>query len=242
LLENAREICGNADSHVDLEGLTAEKIMDSCFRDVSPILIANPERQEAATDFAQYWSRPFAIPILALMTAVATLVLIYMCCRTVSPSNFMLSRALLDPTSRWIGIFGFAIFGCLLISCEMKAGTSFGRPLIVAFAVFLETLVIDNYGVSHVIWTIVFFLVASAYLLTCVRLPKLSLVYALAIAAFFLAWLLGVGDGVVSILQLLAIGMLVLVVTVHMFDAYAKQLNEETWSCSPVSSHERSEF
>jgi hypothetical protein len=43
--------------------------------------------------------------------------------------------------------------------------------------------------------------------------------------AFLVAWLLRVGDGVVSALQLSTVVMLMLVITLHMFRAYARQLD-----------------
>lgn len=165
----------------------------------------------------------FAVPILAIVTLVATLVLIYACCRTVSPSNFMITRAFLDPTSRWIGMCGFAVFGCLLTACEVKTGTFLSRCIAVPLAVFLEALVIDNYGVTHVIWTFGFFIAGSVYIVTCIRHANWSFVYFLVVVAFLVAWLLRVGDGVVSALQLLTVVMLMFVITLHMFRVYAQQ-------------------
>jgi hypothetical protein len=187
--------------------------------------IINPELQKARANSRRDQGMYFTIPILAIVTLVATLVLVYACCQTISLSNFMITRAFLDPTSRWIGISGFAVFGCLLIACEAKTGTFFSRCVVVPLAVFLEALVIDNYGITHVVWTFGFFISGSVYIVTCVRHAKWSFVYFLVVMAFLVAWLLRVGDGVVSALQLSTVVMLMLVITLHMFRAYARQLD-----------------
>jgi len=194
----------------------------------------NPEIQRARGNSRQAQGMFFTIPILAIVTIVATLVLIYACCRTVSLSNFMVTRAFLDPTSRGIGISGFALFGCFLIACEINTGTYFSRCVAVPFTIFLEALVIDNYGVTHVLWTFAFFITASVYVLTCVRLARWSYIYFAAVMSFFAAWLLRVGDGIVSVFQLLTVVMLMFVVTLHMFRSHARQLENGIASAEAV--------
>lgn len=196
--------------------------------------------QKAAVKYRKWLANAHVLPVLTLTTIFTTLVLMYAYCGTVSGSNFMVTRATLDPASRAIALCGFALTGLLLVACEVRVGTVFSRWLVVALAVCLEAIVVINYGIVHVAWTFGFFVAATVYIIAIIRVPRLTYAYFLIVASFALAWGLRVGDDIVSILQLSTILTIGLLMTLHMFAAFSRR-QAEAMRASSAGLHEQSD-